>query len=222
MDMLTDGQRQYMLDNTPEKKPEMRRDCWRQMASGTAFDLLNPTAEMVRWRDVAEQLAKLPRFCGATPGVHYSVAQHVVIGAEYLEKRGLTVAARYFLLHDAKEYAIGDWPTPLKCTLKMISLDWPQIMSALETPIDQAIHEAAGLVYPPDGTLESTIKTVDLMLLQSERAQLMKASARKWDKALDDVPPLPMSGGIKPLPWPQAEALFLTTFARLFPNIVIT
>lgn len=214
-----------------QNPPEMRRDCWRQMASGIAFDLLRPTWEMVRFADVAEGLAKLARFCGATPGVFYSVAQHSVIGAEYLEKRGMRVAARYFLLHDAKEYAIGDWPTPLKRALVEIAgLSRPNYahqaqycladtLNNLQTPIDQAIHEAAGLLYPLDGTLESTIKTVDLMLLKSERLQLMAASERQWDAALDDVPPLPMSGSIRPLAWAQAQVQFTEAFRRLFPEI---
>ena len=51
---------------------------WIQTYTGKAFDLLNPTPEMVEVTDIAHHLALINRFTGAT-AVPYSVAQHSVL-----------------------------------------------------------------------------------------------------------------------------------------------
>lgn len=48
------------------------------------------------------------------PTSFYSVAQHQVLGARYLLSQGLYPLARWFGLHDATEYAMGDIARPVK------------------------------------------------------------------------------------------------------------
>lgn len=90
---------------------------WIMTASGRAFDLVEPTAAMVHWPDVAEQLAKAPRFAGATAGVFYSVAQHSVHVARLVAPEW----APWALLHDAHEAYLGDDATPKKAALSRIA-----------------------------------------------------------------------------------------------------
>lgn len=89
------------------------RNPWIMTSSGRAFDLVEPTSAMVHWPDVAEQLAKTPRFAGATPGVHYSVAQHSVLVAQLVSPEWRPWA----LLHDAHEAWLGDDTTPKKAAV---------------------------------------------------------------------------------------------------------
>lgn len=53
-------------------------------ASGRQVDLYAPRVEDIDFDDIVEQLSKINRYNGATPGTAYSVAQHVVLGADYI------------------------------------------------------------------------------------------------------------------------------------------
>ena len=56
---------------------------WIQTGTGRALDLMAPTAAMIDLEtDVAEALAREPRFGGHVRGGPYSVAQHMVLGAD--------------------------------------------------------------------------------------------------------------------------------------------
>ncbi len=58
------------------------------LANGVNFDLLNPVAADVSFEVICEHLAKANRYCGATPGAVYSVAQHCSLVAERVRDPG--------------------------------------------------------------------------------------------------------------------------------------
>jgi uncharacterized protein len=96
---------------------------WKQTRSNRGFDLIAPTPDMVDFKvDIAESLARIPRFNGHCESGPYSVAQHCVVGAlaiwkqaetEGLPKSERDALAGYFLLHDAHEAYCGDIITPV-------------------------------------------------------------------------------------------------------------
>ncbi|KQR37786.1 hypothetical protein [Deinococcus sp. Leaf326] len=94
-----------------------RHDAWVEMHSGTAFDLLAPTVDMVRLGDVAHHLAGINRFTGR---FDYTVAQHSILVVELLRAKGVTdpLVLLQGLVHDSPEAYTGDLSKPLKrlCT----------------------------------------------------------------------------------------------------------
>lgn len=103
--------------SAPDAHPE---NPWIQTRTGRALDLMAPTADMIDLEhDVAEALAKEPRFAGHTQGGPYSVAQHCVLGVDaILAQTGSLALARAFLLHDAHEAYCKDIMTPLAKALE--------------------------------------------------------------------------------------------------------
>lgn len=79
-----------------------------QLFSGGVFDPLNPDPEKIRIDDIAHALARQNRFLGH--GERYSVAEHSVHVSLACDPED----AFWGLMHDAPEFALGDWPTPLK------------------------------------------------------------------------------------------------------------
>jgi hypothetical protein len=168
---------------------------WAQTVSGRAFPLLNPTPADVDFRDIAEHLAKIPRYCGASP-TPYSVAQHSVVVAELLP-----VEVRpYGILHDGKEFVIGDLLTPVKEAL--ILLGAGDALARLEAPIDAAIHGAAGLPWPPPPHIARMVKAADMVALATEKRDLLIDVP--WDIAL----PAPAPFVIVPWAWHRALDVF--------------
>lgn len=183
-----------------------------QTASGRDFYLVTPTAEMVNFGDIAEHLSKLARFAGATPGQFYSVGEHCVRAANAIfAKTHDHTAAAYALLHDAHEAYIVDRITPERWAEEAIAREHfgdDQIVSAvLEVPkllryrIDGAIHAAAGLQFPLSVEHQRVVKRIDLVMLATERRDLMFPSNSHWP-ILDGITPLQEQ--ITPLPWSVA------------------
>lgn len=154
---------------------------WIQTYSGKAFDLLDPQPDMVDFDDIAHALSLLCRFSGHTRR-HYSVAQHSVMVASQLPAK-LQLAG---LLHDAHEAYIGDISTPMKRALfKCESYD----LYTIESNIQRAIHEAAGLPLTLTNHEQAQIKDADLRALMTERRDLMGPSPAPWGK-YEDIEPL--------------------------------
>ncbi len=95
-----------------------------QTHSGIAFDLLNPTPDMIDIGDIAHALSNVCRF-GGHCREFYSVAQHSVHVAQwayeataedysYIDPSMASEVALWGLLHDAPEAYIGDMVRPLK------------------------------------------------------------------------------------------------------------
>ena len=180
---------------------------WFPTRSGIIFDLDAPRADMVRWDDVAEALAKLCRFNGHCEG-HYSVAEHSVrVGALLPPKRAI-----YGLLHDAHEAYLGDLIAPLKELLRADTDAYDKI----ERRIDNVIWEAAGLP-PPNGSLATAIKRADRVMLATERRDLVQEGdiPRPWTR-IEGVKPAP--GPIDGLPWEDAKTAWLRHFELWAPR----
>ncbi|SFP49822.1 hypothetical protein SAMN03159489_01053 [Pseudomonas sp. NFPP07] len=147
---------------------------WLLTASGRQFDLLNPTAAMVTPYDIAHALAHLCRFNGHTRQ-HYSVAQHSLLVADLCPEKHQLAA----LLHDATEAYIGNMVRPLKQVM-------PQYRQVEET-IWQAICDRFNL----EPGLPDCVLRADMVLLATERRDLMPAHPEDEWKCLEGIPAMP-------------------------------
>jgi len=101
--------------------------CWVQTYTGKAFDLLEPTVDMVDPYDIAVSLADKPRYSRHSR-LRITVGQHSILcaAAAYraaLEGLGVPEAlrrARLLLLHDAAEAYIGDVVGPARMAIKQL------------------------------------------------------------------------------------------------------
>lgn len=150
-------------------------------ADGRNFDLLNPHADDVSFPVICEHLAKANRYCGATPGLVYSVAQHSVLCAKAaLVATGDRQVAAYLLCHDMHEAYLGDDTTPKKRALAAIMGSFgvlaSQVAAAFDRLVDRidaSIHERAGLTWPPSPDMLALIHRWDRVLLSTEWRDLM-------------------------------------------------
>ena len=102
-----------------------------QTANGFAFNLKDVDPDKVNLANIARGLGNICRYTGQLKhaGVHYSVAEHSVLGADLVPHE----LRLHFLLHDAAEAYFGDVSTPLKRLL-------PNYKS-LETACSAVIYE---------------------------------------------------------------------------------
>lgn len=202
---------------------------WCQTASGRAVDMLAPQPGLIDLvRDVAEPLAKIPRYAGQTPGSAYSVAEHSVRGADALIEEGAGAdAAAAFLLHDGHEAFMGDWTRPARLALDELLRQHPftgaaaafeDAHSELRARLDRAIFAAAGL-SPPDRAALAAIEGMDCRMMAAERAFLHAPPPKSWGIAVETAKPVRFRG--RPgWPWPRAAAEFADRLARLCPAAV--
>ncbi|GHE50831.1 hypothetical protein GCM10019059_07410 [Camelimonas fluminis] len=195
---------------------------WIQTSKGRAFDLLNPTPEMVDLKvDVAEALARIPRFGGHVMSGPYSVAQHCVVGADYLmqQTRDKTLAAA-FLLHDAHEAYIGDMTSPVVQAISA-RMATPRlfgvVLGLLKDHLDAAIYAAAGMRWPLTAEVRQIIKQTDLALLRTERDRLLTRPPQPWQDEIERAHPLRLANKLKPQPWPDAAADYVDRLNRYCP-----
>lgn len=190
-------------------------------ADGANFDLLNPRPEDVSFSVIAEHLAKANRYCGATPGIVFSVAQHSVLCARAsLIATGDGELAAYMLCHDMHEAYLGDDTTPKKRALAAIMGRFGILASAiadsfamLTDRIDAAIHTRAGLAWPPSPEIADQIKVWDRVLLSTEWRDLMT-----FPKPYP-FEQLPIPDVIIPHPrWQTSVAEMLMLCASLLPS----
>lgn len=150
-------------------------------ATGKMIDLLNPTASDIDFDVICQHLAKANRYCGATPNVVYSVAEHSCRCAEaVLRATGDKTLAAYLLCHDMHEAYLGDDTTPKKRALEAIMSEFgvlaPKVQEAfgnLTYRLDVAIHEAARLRWPLDSHNAARVHHWDRVLLATEWRDLM-------------------------------------------------
>lgn len=152
------------------------------LANGRGIDLLGPTAADIDFEVVAEHLAKENRYNGATPGHCYSVAEHSLRGARAaLVATGDYELAAYFLIHDGHEAFLKDDTTPKKRAIGEIAEEAFGVLAStikeafdrLTDRFDVAIHEAAGLQWPPSPEMQAKIKHWDLTMFVTEWRDLM-------------------------------------------------
>ena len=163
--------------------------------SGRRVALLNPSPSQIAIGDIAHGLAHQCRFNGQT-NKFYSVAQHSVLVASILP-RELRLAG---LLHDASEAYLGDIVQPLKELLP----DY----QAIETKF----CEVLGTRFNVDLQPNDAIKHADLVVLATERRDLMPMDTADWSSIAGITP---MSRTIKPMAPEAASAQFMEMFFML-------
>jgi hypothetical protein len=198
------------------------------LASGRNLDLLHPSVD--DYRDLswaAEHLAKENRYNGATPGVCYSVAQHTcecVLSA--MAQTGDKTLAAYLSLHDVHEAVLKDDTTPKKRTFAALAeakfgVLSAQVMEAFDDLTDRhdaAIHQAAGLPWPPTPEMVRAIKRFDRILLVTEWRDLMGGYPLPNAEAYADV--LPLQRKIVPhAKWESSRALLCLAWRQFLPAL---
>ena len=187
----------------------------------TRFDLLAPDPAAVDLQAVADQLARLPRWNGATPGGIWSVAAHSRLVESVLAARDLARATPRLrclaLIHDFHEAMIGDLTVALRRAL--IAKGGSCVETALTdltAPIDAAIYAAMGIA-PPDEEEAMTVAAADKLAASIEWRALIPHDARPRD--LPEPPPWPV---LRPQPWPMESAALLDRLADLATELCLT
>jgi 5'-deoxynucleotidase YfbR-like HD superfamily hydrolase len=196
------------------------------LSNGKGIDLLAPKVSDIEFAAIAEHLAKEARYNGATKDRFYSVAQHSVQCADAALDAGEgQELAIYLLLHDAHEAFLKDDTTPKKNALAtiarvsfgVVSDAIMQTFSLLTDRFDAAIHEAAGIVWPPPSELEKAIKHYDLTLFVTEWRDLMGNQPHPDWAPYEHIKPLKRR--IIPRPWWEARAEFYLKCRELLPAL---
>lgn len=186
---------------------EDRGDAWIEMMSGQPFYPLEPRPDDIHIADIAFALSNLCRFNGHCP--FYSVAQHSVHVAEFVEKqfqkshvyhptpKRIMLAA---LLHDASEAYLVDVPRPVKRQM----LDY----IAAEKYLEAVIRDRFELTED----LSDLIKLGDDVMLATEKRDLKPNGKRDWRLKHE-----PLAPPYRIVSWTpdQARRRFLWKFAQL-------
>lgn len=162
---------------------------WLLTASGKKFDPVDPQPDMIDLVDIANGLSNECRFAGQCR-FFYSVAQHSVLVSQNVPPENAWEA----LLHDAAEAYIKDIPAPIKRLLP----DY----RALEEKIETAIRLRFGL----PAIKSPVIKHADLVLLATERRDLMPQGGEAW-QMIEGITPLDKR--IRAVHSSQAKSLFM-------------
>jgi len=191
-----------LLDNSRPSKGglsfhgEHMSDCWIITASGRKVDLLQPTPEMIAPEDICAALSKLCRFTWHVSRF-YSVAEHCWFGSQELEG----IHALEFLLHDATEAYMGDMNRPLKLVMP--------VFQRIEERLDVVIRERFSLPR----MCSSEVKRMDLIMLATEKRDLMPPSPDPWP-CLAGVDPLDYY--LAPMSPDVAEGLMMQALSPAF------
>ena len=164
--------------------------------SGTYFDFIEPANSEFTIEDIAHALANICRFTGHVKKF-YSVAQHSV----YVSFLVPVEHALAGLLHDAAEAFLGDVSSPLKQLLP----DY----KAIEKRVEEEVLERVGLSLP----LDPCIKQADLIMLATEKRDLMMPSTRHGWELLRGVTALPAP--LEPWSPKKSEKEFLKRYYDL-------
>lgn len=170
---------------------------------GKKFYPLDPRIDEVDLEDIAHSLSLLCRYNGHVKRF-YSVAEHCIHAADWLEMKGYgTEVALQGLLHDASEAYVSDVPKPIKRMLN----GWERV----EEKVQKTIFERFNVSWPMD----EAIKEIDLRLLYSEANENFELSLSEWN--LNYNPKFMYADCIDflYLDPSSAESAYLETFERL-------
>lgn len=169
--------------------------------SGTRFDLLAPTPEMVNIRDIARHLSNKCRWNGAVEQF-YSVAQHCVFVSKIIEPAHALLG----LMHEGDEPYGGDISTPMKAVLG------PYARVVCDRFLN-VVCDRFGL--PPVDRWPASVKHCDDVALVTEWRDVVvpeDGEAPCWEMPSVDPWPEKLVG----LPPKAAEYEFLQRFHQLY------
>jgi hypothetical protein len=184
---------------------------WAQSLNGRAIELVHPRAEQVDFKEIADELAGVYRWCG---GSYYdiSVAYHTLIVCDAAPD----AAKPYALLHDAHESRIGDITRPAQQMLQSIATELfgdnayhmqRKIIVEAKRRHDRVIYRAAGLPFPSPEIL-AAVKLADDTAMVTERRDFLLPCDQPWDRNLEAIAPLPRTYKAPKSKWEPAEELY--------------
>lgn len=203
------------------------------LANGRSIDLRDPRSHAISFEVIAEHLGKEARYNGATPGKFYSVAEHLCRGADAIIHSRLpnewdesSRLAAYFLLHDGHEHTLKDKTTPYKRTIAeeceaqfgILAEHVLTVFKNIEHRHDVAIHEAAGLQWPPPSDIATQVKHWDLVMFVTEWRDLMGGAEHPNWAPYEGIKPL-AENIVLPWPWDVAQRQYLARCMKLLPAL---
>lgn len=202
---------------------------WIQTEKGRAFDLVEPDCRDVDFDEMANSLARQARFTGHVSAGAYSIAQHLVVGADIVFRdTGKREAAANFLLHDGEEYVIGDEATPkawaeIEIARRMYGDEFAErfrkVKRELKRRVEVAVYLAAGLTdYGCDLYFRDLVHEYDLRMLLTERLHLLGKPPRSWAPEIERLQPLRLPYPLQVWPWPKAADEFRERLRRYLPE----
>lgn len=164
------------------------------LSSGNYFNLLAPDESEFTILDIAHALSNLCRFNGHTREF-YSVAQHSVLVSQIVPFEDQMSG----LMHDAAEALVGDMVRPFKNILPDYRV--------IEKSVEDAVLKRFDI-----STIPASVTHADLILLATERRDLLPHDDRQW-ALLTGITPL--DARIEPWTPTRAEFEFLNRYSFL-------
>lgn len=140
--------------------------------SGGRVHLVAPDHGTISIFDIAEHLARLCRYSGAT-NIPFSVAQHSLVVAAAMHEAHGALAAVYGLLHDAHEAYIGDITEPTTTAIEFYFGGIRGVLDAIRLDLDQAIHRALHLDWPPPADIQNLLAHAHARVVATELRDVM-------------------------------------------------
>jgi 5'-deoxynucleotidase YfbR-like HD superfamily hydrolase len=150
----------------------MSANAWMPTFTGRIFEPFNPDPDSICIDDIAHALAKLCRY-GGRCGPFYSVAQHCVLMSHVVPPADRPAA----LMHDATEAYYIDLPRPLKR------------LFPLYTELEEKLYQVIADKYRLPAELPPSVKHADLVLLATEKRDLVTPHNREW-QSIKGIAPL--------------------------------
>lgn len=162
----------------------------------TYFNFVDVSRNVITIDEIAHALSHICRFTGHV-AQFYSVAQHSVWVSRIVSPEHALAG----LLHDAAEAFIGDVAAPLKQLLP----DYKAVERRVEAMV--LGHFGLPAQLPPE------VKHADLVMLATERRDLMPKTADSWEHEVQGIAPLQQR--IVPMDSLRARRMFLCRYAEL-------
>lgn len=143
-----------------------------ETSTGVFVDPIDPDPDSLKLEDMANALSRVCRFTGHA-NRHYSVAEHSLLVADYLEHAGYGDEVIYTgLMHDTTEAYIPDLAAPLKHS------DWGAPFIEAEDRLMSVIAERFKVIYP----FPEEVGYADLVLVWCEGSVLLPSRTTTWPR----------------------------------------